>query len=102
VKSAEELEIATLLKFRVTPVGNRKIEFLDVILENNVVSTKVRSTRPASVQEQEMWDHMLGLREQLSNLGWTPDSGMLAKPFLPGGGGVPTEEVRDSLGNPRE
>lgn len=99
--NAKDLEenTAAYLRFRVTPVGNRKIEFLHFYGEGADRMLRVTSTRPATNQEQALWDHMMGLREQLDKMGWTPDGGVPAqKEYLPGGG-VDANTVRDPLGN---
>ena len=100
MRSAEEIEISTELHFRVTPVGNRKIEFLDITNEGGTIKLQPRNTRPASVQEQALWDLAVNLRQILTSMGWTSENGVPGKQHLPGGGGIDAGKTRNSLGHP--
>lgn len=82
--------------FRVTPVGNRKIEFLHYFGEGDDRMLRVKSTRPATPQECCLWDALVAVMQGIG------DAAEEAKEFLPGGGGIDATKVRDSLGNPRE
>lgn len=83
--------------FRVSPVGNRKVEFLVFYGEGDEQMSRVRATRPATPQEGFLWDRLVGVLE----LADRENPGGL-KEFLPGGAGVDATKVRDPLGNPRE
>lgn len=96
-----EDQLAGYLRFRVTPVGNRKIEFLHFFgkdTQGKDVMLRVTATRPATQQECEMWDHMLGLAQQLAGMP-VPDGGM--KEAQENLHGIDAYQARDSLGNPR-
>jgi hypothetical protein len=94
-KKAEET-LGNHLRWRVTPVGNRKVDFLEwrEAEGNTPAGFYVRSTRPATQQECELWDHALGLQEQLLNAAGeaTAHSTQIA--------GVDAYQVRDSFGTP--
>lgn len=89
--------------FRVSAVGNRKVEFVYFYGEGENAMLRVKSTRPATPQECALWDSllavMMGVSEEVEAAG---GKGEGVKERLPGGGGVDANTVRDPLGNPRE
>lgn len=94
-----EDQVGRKLLFRVTPVGNRKIEFLEIKGtpgEGNASMVRVRNTRPSTQQECEMWDLLVHITA--INIATDSPTAHLA--------GQDAYEVRDSLGNelpdPRE
>jgi hypothetical protein len=94
-KKAEEI-LGNHLRWRVTPVGNRKVDFLEwrEAEGKTPAGFYVRSTRPATQQECELWDHALGLQEQLLGVRGTavevPDAVI----------GTDAYKSRDSFGTP--
>jgi hypothetical protein len=92
LRESEEA-LGNILKFRVTMVGNRKLEFLAHFGEGDQQMLRVKSTRPATQQEGEMWDYMLKLMGQLTDVG-----GEAGRPEA----GLDAHKVRDSLGNPKD
>lgn len=88
-KNAED-NVAEILKFRVTPVGNRKIEFLHLYGQGDESMLRVTATRPATQQEQVMWDYIIRLYKD-----WDADVKKKVE-------GIDANSVRDSLGTPKE
>ena len=94
-----EMLLAESLGFRVSPMGNRKLDFLKISGGGSIENARiyaVKATRPATPQECEMWDRLVDVLIAASNEVSDPT----LKDFLPGGGGIDARSVRDSLGNP--
>jgi|GEM_PF-6589959 len=92
MRSRAELQLAAHLGFWVTTPGNRKVELLDIKRLQDAIRTRVRTTRPATQQECEMWDHMVGLAEMLEAQGGYNGGTADLK-------GMPAEEARNPLGD---